>query len=85
MNNGTTAEARTARFACKKIDFCDNVWGYRGWIIKKWNNSALNDSDTRGKQFNTYRSMDAYLSGSSVDIAKTLKGAKSYIDDCENR
>jgi hypothetical protein len=85
MSNGTTTEARTVRFACKKINCVDNMWFYRGWIIKMWNNCTLNDSDTRGKQFNTYRSMEGYLRGGAIDIVKTLKDAKSSIDDCEDR
>ena len=58
---------------------------YRGWLVKKWNNNYLNDPDIRGVQWNTYRNLAAYHEGSTIDIARTLRGAKMYIDICINR
>jgi len=58
---------------------------YRGWLIKKWDNNYLNDPDIRGVQWNTYRNLAAYHAGGTIDIARTLRDAKMYIDICINR
>jgi len=58
---------------------------YRGWLIKKWDNNYLNDPDIRGVQWNTYRNLAAYHAGGAIDIARTLRDAKMYIDICINR
>lgn len=76
---GQNTKTKTA----KKI--AQDVWSYRGWIIKRWDNDYLNDPEIRGYQYNTYDSYQNYKSGNSTDIADTLRGAKGYIDDCKNR
>ena len=58
---------------------------YRGWLIKKWDNNYLNDPDIRGVQWNTYINLAAYHAGGTIDIARTLRDAKMYIDICINR
>jgi hypothetical protein len=58
---------------------------YRGWLVKKWDNNYLNDPDIRGVQWNTYRNLAAYHAGGTIDIARTLRDAKMYIDICINR
>jgi len=36
-------------------------------------------------QWNTYRNLAAYHAGGTIDIARTLRDAKMYIDICINR
>jgi len=62
-----------------------DIYQYRGWIIKKWDNNYLLDPEIRGVQWNTYRNIEEYNSGQTIDITSTLKDAKNYIDICFNR
>ena len=71
------------KHTAKKLE--ENIWLYRGWIIKRWDNNYLNDPEIRGFQYNTYLDMDEYRKGNMTDIADTLKDAKMYIDICEDR
>ena len=58
---------------------------YRGWLIKKWDNNYLNDPDIRGVEWHTYKNIEEYNSSRSIDIVRTLRDAKMYIDICINR
>jgi len=58
----------------------NDMYQYRGWLIKKWNNNYLCDDEVRGVQWNTYKTLADYHSGSSMNIHPTLKGAKWSID-----
>jgi len=71
------------RHTAKKLE--ENIRLYRGWIIKKWDNNYLNDPEIRGFEYHTYRNIDEYHRGRSIDITRTLKDAKMYIDICEDR
>jgi|Laugrespbdmm15sd_2_1035082.scaffolds.fasta_scaffold92770_2 hypothetical protein len=62
-----------------------DMYQYRGWIIKKFDNGYLLDEEIAGVQWNTYKDMDGYNSSNSIDIASTLRDAKMYIDICFNR
>lgn len=72
-----------SKYTAKRIN--KDVYKYRGWLIRKWNNDYLNDPDIRGVQWNTYRNYDEMSTGSSTDIADTLRDAKMYIDICVER
>jgi hypothetical protein len=58
----------------------NDMYNYRGYIIKKWDNNYLNDPEIRGFQYNVYRSMSDCDKGSSLDIVDTLREAKEFID-----
>lgn len=79
--SGAVTVAR--KYTANKIS--KDVYKYRGWLIRKWDNNYLNDSDVRGYQWNTYRNNDEMAVGNSCDIADTLRGAKMYIDICVKR
>jgi len=57
-----------------------DMYAYRGWLIKKWDNNYLCDDEVRGVQWNTYKTLADYHSGSSMNILPTLRGAKWSID-----
>jgi len=84
-NTKTEAGAVTvaSKYPTKKIN--RDVYKYRGWLIRKFNNDYLLDPEIRGVQWNTYRNYDAMSTGSSTDIADTLRDAKMYIDICIKR
>ena len=60
----------------------NNMIEYRGWIIKKWDNNYLCDDEVKGFQWNTYRNLEEYNAGRTIDIASSLRDAKMYIDNC---
>jgi len=62
-----------------------DMYQYRGWIIKKYDNNYLLDPEIRGFQWNTYRNEERFNSSECTDIAKTLRDAKIYIDICMQR
>lgn len=80
-NINTNADRVSARVNAKKINA--DTWTYRGWIIKRWDNNFLNDPEVRGFQYNTYQNEEAYRKSQMTDIARTLRDAKMYIDNCE--
>jgi len=63
----------------------NDMYDYRGYIIKKWDNNYLNDPEIRGFQYNVYRSMSDYKKSSSLDIVDTLREAKQFIDGMVER
>ena len=71
------------KHTAKKIE--KDMYQYRGWIIKKFDNGYLLDEEIAGVQWNTYKDMDGYKSSNSIDIASTLRDAKMYIDICVKR
>ena len=75
--------SNTNKHTVKKLG--NDMYQYRGWIIKKWNNNYLNDPEIRGMQWNTYRNADEFSKSETIDIASTLRDAKMYIDICINR
>ena len=81
-NTSTKVERVSTIENAKKIS--SDIWSYRGWIIRRWDNNYLNDPEVRGFQYNTYRNSDAYQRSEMTDIARTLKAAKMYIDNCED-
>ena len=86
-NTTTTTEVGAVKVAnkhtAKKIS--KNVYQYRGWYIQKFDNGYLLDEEISGVQWNTYRNREDMDSGSSGDIASTLRDAKGYIDTCVER
>lgn len=85
MNNtNTQTEASAVRDArkhtAKKLG--NDMYEYRGWIIKKWDNNYLCDDEVKGFQWNTYRNIEEYKQSRTIDIASTLRHAKVYIDRC---
>jgi hypothetical protein len=86
-NTNTQTEASavkvTRKHTAKKLE--NDIYQYRGWIIKKYDNNYLNDDEIKGFQWNTYRNMDEYKASRSIDIASTLRDAKMYIDICVER
>ena len=86
MNNTTHTEASAVKVTRKRTTKrLGEFYIYRGWLVKKWDNNYLNDPDIRGVQWNTYRNLAAYHAGGTIDIARTLRDAKMYIDICINR
>ena len=83
----TRTEANAVKAVCnhtaKKLG--NDLYQYRGWIIKKWNNNYLCDDEVKGFQWNTYQSLDGYKASCTIDIASTLREAKMYIDICFQR
>jgi len=75
--------SNTNKHTVKKLG--NDMYQYRGWIIKKWDNNYLNDPEIRGMQWNTYRNADEFSKSETIDIASTLRDAKMYIDICINR
>jgi len=75
--------SKTNKHTVKKLG--NDMYQYRGWIIKKWDNNYLNDPEIRGMQWNTYRNADEFSKSETIDIASTLRDAKMYIDICVNR
>jgi hypothetical protein len=57
-----------------------DIYQYRGWIIRKFDNNYLLDPEIRGVQWNTYRNLDEYKASRTIDILATLKGARWSID-----
>ena len=60
----------------------NDLYQYRGWIIKKYNNNYLCDDEVKGFQWNTYRNLEEYNASRTIDIASSLRDAKMYIDNC---
>jgi len=50
--------SNTNKHTVKKLG--NDMYQYRGWIIKKWDNNYLNDPEIRGMQWNTYRNADEF-------------------------
>ena len=71
------------KHTAKKIE--KDMYQYRGWIIKKYDNNYLCDDEIRGFQWNTYQNLDGYNSSRTIDMASTLRKAKMYIDICFQR
>jgi hypothetical protein len=80
----TTTEAgavkATRKHTSKKLG--NDMYEYRGWIIKKYDNNYLCDDEIRGFQWSTYRNLGEYKASRTIDIASTLREAKMYIDTC---
>jgi hypothetical protein len=77
-NTEVSAVKATRKHTSKKLG--NDMYEYRGWIIKKYDNNYLNDDEIKGFQWNTYRNLDEYKASCSIDIASTLRDAKMYID-----
>ena len=85
-NTHTNTEASAVKVTRKNVTKrLGEFYIYRGWLIKKWDNNYLNDPYIRGVQWNTYKNLAAYHAGETIDISKTLREAKIYIDICINR
>ena len=83
-NTNTQTEARAVKVSrkhtAKKLE--NDMYEYRGWIIKKWDNNYLCDDEIKGFQWNTYRNLEEYKQSRTIDITSTLREAKQYIDQC---
>jgi len=53
---------------------------YGSWIIVKFDNSYLLDSEISGSQYNIYESFNDYAAGRAAEIVSTLRAAKNYVD-----
>lgn len=82
-NSETSAVKVTRKHTAKKLG--NDLYQYRGWIIKKYDNNYLNDDEIRGFQWNTYRNFDGYEASGTIDITSTLRDAKIHIDICVKR
>ena len=81
-NTDASAVKVTRKNATKRLG---EFYIYCGWLIKKWDNNYLNDPEIRGVQWNTYKNLAAYHASETIDIARTLRDAKMYIDICVKR
>lgn len=79
-NTEVRAVKATRKYTSKKLG--NDMYEYRGWIIKKYDNNYLCDDEIRGFQWNTYQNLDGYNSSRTIDMASTLREAKMYIDNC---
>jgi hypothetical protein len=86
-NTLTSTEARAVKVSrkhtAKKLG--NDMYQYRGWIIKKYDNNYLNDDEIKGFQWNTYENIEGYKSSCTIDITSTLRDAKMHIDICVER
>ena len=82
-NAEASAVKVTRKYTLKKLG--NDMYEYRGWIIKKYDNNYLCDDEIKGFQWNTYQNLDGYNSSRTIDIASTLREAKMYIDICLQR
>jgi hypothetical protein len=78
-----SAVRATRKHTSKKLG--NDMYEYRGWIIKKYDNNYLCDDEIKGFQWNTYQNLDGYKASRTIDIASTLREAKMYIDICFQR
>jgi hypothetical protein len=79
-NTEVSAVKATRKHTSKKLG--NDMYEYRGWIIKKYDNDYLCDDEIRGFQWNTYRNLNEYKASRTIDMASTLRDAKMYIDTC---
>lgn len=83
-NTNTHTEPRAVKVSrkhtAKKLE--TDIYEYRGWIIKKWDNNYLCDDEIKGFQWNTYRNLEEYKQSRTIDITSTLREAKQYVDQC---
>jgi hypothetical protein len=83
-NTRTNTEANAVKAVRKHTDkkLGNDMYEYRGWIIKKFDNNYLCDDEVKGFQWNTYRNLEEYKQSRTIDIVSTLRDAKQYIDRC---
>jgi len=83
MTTTTKSEAGAAQVAGKKHTrkkIGSDLYEYRGYHIRRYDNSALGDPECRGIQWNIHSPEDVGIYNTQLDITHTLSEATEVIN-----